>query len=210
MRVKGLQVPWMNTELRQTMRDRDYNCYRKAVKTKKADDWKKCKELKSLVKCEMKRHKAEYYKELINQNKTKPDKRWKCINEVTCRKYKSTPTCITSDGLCHTDSQSISEILNTHFCTIGTTLANKLQSKYSVVSQTIGSSHEYAIHRNNFILNLHRLNRWQRQLKELNRNKAVGLDRISARLLKDASSVIAPSLANLFNRSLSQATFPSS
>ncbi len=73
MRVKGLQVPWMNTELRQTMRDRDY-CYRKAVKTKRADDWKKYKELKSFVKCEMKRHKAEYYKELISQNKTKPDK----------------------------------------------------------------------------------------------------------------------------------------
>jgi hypothetical protein len=49
-----------------------------------------------------------------------------------------------------------------------------------------------------------------KQLKELKRNKAIGLDRISARLLKDASSVIAPSLASLFNRSLSQATFSSS
>ena len=49
-----------------------------------------------------------------------------------------------------------------------------------------------------------------KELKELKRNKAIGLDRITARLLKDASSVIAPSLANLFSRSLSQATFPSS
>jgi hypothetical protein len=110
----------------------------------------------------MKRHKAEYYtKEFINQNKTKPDKHWKCINEVTGRKSKSTPICITSDGLCHTDSQSISKILNTHFRTIGKTLASKLLSTYSVVSQTIGSSNEIRNTQEQFHFELISLNRWQ-------------------------------------------------
>ena len=38
--------------------------------------------------------------------------------------------------------------------------------------------------------------------------KAAGPDRISALMLKETASVIAPSLSKLFNRSLSQGCFP--
>ena len=40
-------------------------------------------------------------------------------------------------------------------------------------------------------------------------NKAIGLDRISARLLKDSPECMAPILTRLFNRSLEESTFPS-
>ena len=46
-------------------------------------------------------------------------------------------------------------------------------------------------------------------LNNLKTNKAVGLDKISARLLKDSSRVITPILTKLFNRSLASSTFPS-
>ena len=42
-----------------------------------------------------------------------------------------------------------------------------------------------------------------------NLNKAVGLDKISARLLKDAVDVITPSLTALLNLSLQTRSFPS-
>lgn len=48
----------------------------------------------------------------------------------------------------------------------------------------------------------------QNQLKTLKTNKAIGLDRISARLLKDSSTIISPSLTRLFNRSLQLGSFP--
>ena len=48
-----------------------------------------------------------------------------------------------------------------------------------------------------------------KQLSQLKTNKAIGLDQISARLLKDSASVIADSLALLFNRSLDSGNFPS-
>ena len=48
-----------------------------------------------------------------------------------------------------------------------------------------------------------------RQLKQLKTNKAIGLDNISARLLKDSASVISASLTRLFNLSLETRTFPS-
>ena len=46
------------------------------------------------------------------------------------------------------------------------------------------------------------------QLQHLNSNKAIGLDCITASLLKDASTVIIPSLTDIFNCSLQTATFP--
>ena len=47
------------------------------------------------------------------------------------------------------------------------------------------------------------------QLKQLRTNKAIGLDNISARLLKDSASVTSKSLTKLFNQSLVTCTFPS-
>ena len=48
-----------------------------------------------------------------------------------------------------------------------------------------------------------------KQLKTLKTNKAIGLDRISARLLKDSAECMAPLPTRIFNRSLEASTFPS-
>lgn len=98
MRVKGTHVPWMNIKLREAMRDRDYY-HRRATKTRRAEDWVKYKKLKSFVTTEVKRNKSEYYRELIDTNKGKPDELWKCINELTSRKNKTSP-----HALCQTVS----------------------------------------------------------------------------------------------------------
>ena len=45
-------------------------------------------------------------------------------------------------------------------------------------------------------------------LKSLKSNKAVGLDKLSVRLLKDASDVIAPILTGLINKSFTDGVFP--
>jgi hypothetical protein len=47
-----------------------------------------------------------------------------------------------------------------------------------------------------------------KQLNTLKTNKAIGLDHISGRLLKDASAIISNSLTQLFNQSLQSGSFP--
>ena len=47
----------------------------------------------------------------------------------------------------------------------------------------------------------------QNALRSLKTNKAVGLDKLSARLLKDASDVIAPVLTELINKSFADGEF---
>jgi hypothetical protein len=46
------------------------------------------------------------------------------------------------------------------------------------------------------------------KLNSLKTNKAIGLDNISARLLKDSADVITTSLTKLYNRSLATCVFP--
>ena len=46
-------------------------------------------------------------------------------------------------------------------------------------------------------------------LNNLKTNKAIGLEKISARLLRDSSSVTTPIITKRFNRSLTSSTFPS-
>ena len=47
-----------------------------------------------------------------------------------------------------------------------------------------------------------------KQLSSLKTNKSAGLDGISARLLKDAAAIIAPTLTDIFNQSLKSSVFP--
>ena len=44
------------------------------------------------------------------------------------RKSSSPVTCIEVDGVQHNQTKSIAEILNNHFCSIGSTLVAKLKS----------------------------------------------------------------------------------
>ena len=44
-------------------------------------------------------------------------------------------------------------------------------------------------------------------INELKPNKAVGLDKVSSRLLKDAADIVAPSLTSLFNSSINIGCF---
>lgn len=206
MRVKGTHVPWMNTKLREAMRDRDYY-HRRATKTSRAGDWEKYRKLKSFVAREVKRNKSEYYRELIDTNKGKPDELWKCINEVTGRKNKTSPSCIMSDGVCYTEAQSIAQILNSYFCTVASKLAEHFASIVGGASIILPLNNSIPISEKFYFGNV-TTEYVEHQLFSLRTNKATGLDRIGARLLKDASSAIAPCLAKIFNYSFSTAIFP--
>ena len=59
-----------------------------------------------------------------------------------------------------------------------------------------------------FYLNNVTVNFVRNALRSLKTNKAVGLDKLSAHLLKDASDLIAPIVAGLINKSFADGVFP--
>lgn len=110
--------------------------------------------------------------------------------------------CIISDGVQHVTPKAIASSLNKFFASIGKTLADKITS--------IGFSQPTA-HSPLFTkFELKELNEQTvlKQLQSLKVNKAIGLDKISARLLKSGAHVLATSITNLLNRSICTRGFP--
>lgn len=206
LRVKGTKLPWMTTHLSEAMHERDF-FHKKALRSNSTRYWNLYKKARNNVNAEVRKCKSEYYSRLINENKHNHSALWKTLNEVTSRKQSSSISCIESDGVVLSDDQSIATTLNDYFASIGVSLAAKLRSyvqshippNANMDSDPPGRFHFSPISEE-FVRN---------ELKKLKTNKATGLDRTSARLLKDSSNYISKSLTSIFNRSLTSGTFPS-
>ena len=207
IRITGTQAPWLTAKLKDVMGDRDYH-HCKAVKNDSEFHWNMYKKLKCLVNKQVKKSKADYYLELINNNKENSSSLWKTLNEITGRKLTSSVTCIEADGISYTDSKSIAEVLKNHFSSVGSKLADgiKASSNYIWQSPTLNieanpeHGFDFQFVNEAFV---------RKEFDRLRTNKAIGLDKISARLLKDSAPVVAPILTKLFNRSLQSLKFPS-
>ena len=200
-------MPHLNNKIRKAMCDQDFSHHHAVKKiNQRKEGWDPYKNLKRFVKNEMKQSKAEYYKELIDKNSGSPDKLWKSINEVIGCNTKSTPSCIVSNGVSYSDAQTISETLNLYFCSVASKLAENFRS---VIRTDLILNREIPISKQ-FCFEPTSVENIENQMQALMKNKAIGCDRISAKLLKDAAPVIAPSLATLFNRSLTSGSFRSS
>ncbi len=205
LRTKGIQTPWLTNDLRNAMQDRNYH-HRKAVKSNSPFHWMMYKKIKCYVNTNVKKCKTEYYSNLINTNKGNTGALWKTLNDISSRKSHSSPSCIEANGVSHTDPKSIAESLNDHFSSIGSKLATKIRNLYPN-RNSIRQSNKFC--KNEFVFQPIEESYVYGVLNNLKTNKAIGLDKISARLLKDSSTVMTPNLTRLYNRSLASSTFPS-
>ena len=62
-RIKGAKTPWVTSDLKNAMRDRDFH-HVKAIKTNSKYHWDMFKKMKNFVNKEVKKCKAEYYSDL--------------------------------------------------------------------------------------------------------------------------------------------------
>ena len=99
----------------------------------------------------------------------------------------------------------MSSLFNKFFTNIRITLANAIKQKCRQ-SQSPGNPPPGV--NSTFKFQEIQITSVLKNLSKLKTNKSTGLDRITARLLKDAAVVIAPSLTQIFNLSLSSSTFP--
>ena len=130
------------------------------------------------------------------------------MNEITSCKNISEPSFIQSYGCQVTDPKLIACLLNDHFVTVGSKLASKFQTVCSALGKLLPSASKQNAQSNHFSFTPVSESFVFKQLKNLKTNKAIGLDKISSRLLKDSAESIAPVLTRLFNRSLDSRVFP--
>ena len=187
------------------MRERDYHL-KKAKGNKMSRNWRVYRQLRNRVNRDIKKAKSDYYTNLIQENQGDAKGFWKALKK-TLPSLK-TSTYISSlrvDGAVVTSDELIATVLNNFFVSIGRKLAEKFTDLSSSNQpednpNATGSGFSFQLISENFVRDA---------IKRLKPNKAIGLDKISARLLKDSGHTIVPSLTSLFNLSLQTGTFPS-
>ena len=156
---------------------------------------------------EIKSTKSNYYCNLIEEGKGDSSLVWKAVNEASSSNVSSPiPQCIISSGVQYTDPKSIATALNDYFASVGRLLAEKLSQSLNYVNPVKLNVTEPAT--DFFELRPVSHSFVPQQISALKRNKAIGLDRISARLLKCASRTITPSITKLLNLSIATNEFP--
>ena len=203
-RVRSGKVPWITSDLRKGMRDRDV-AKRKAVKSNNPQDWAMYKRLRNRINGEVKSTKAFYYVSAFIQSNGDSRKTWQLINEPTSRQRNnaSVKELKLNENLV-TNSHELSNAFNDHFSTIGTKLANE---EPLVID---GSSYaDYIVSSDNkFIFSPISSSNVFTLLNKLSKSKATGLDNISAKLIRECTDLISIPLCNIFNNSLSSGLFP--
>ncbi|XP_073250681.1 uncharacterized protein [Porites lutea] len=95
-RVKGTPLPWMNSQISDSMKERDW-AHRKARKSNSARHWSMYEKLRNKVNGLVRTAKSKYYCDMIEEAKGDSDKVWKAVNEA-CNRNSSSESiqCINS------------------------------------------------------------------------------------------------------------------
>ena len=173
---------------------------------KEPKDWGEFKRLRNKVNSNIKIAKECYYKQYFTEHKYDSRRTWQAINELTSRK-SNTPSIkeLIVNDVSINKTTDLANAFNEHFSTIGPKLANEIPSAangdnscldyLNITDQRFcftptNSSHVFSL------------------LNKLSKSKATGLDKISARLIRECADLICISICKIFNCSLTTGIFP--
>ena len=206
-KVSNKQIPWLTNDLFLKRREKIY-LKRKAVLSKSMTDWSAYRNARNRYNKLVKDTIRSYYQTKLHNTQGDLKKTWKTINELInkSKKQNMIPE-IKIDSVEITDPITITNAFNRHFVEMGDRLSTNIPQS-NVAPESYLNDLQNPVNKltcfrditQTEILNL---------LHGLVSSKASGMDGISAKVLKIAAPVIAPSLALIFNQSISTGIFPS-
>ncbi len=207
-RIKGKSCPWMHHDLRKIMTDRD-RLLTKARKTKNIEDWNMYKRLRNKCNNQLKSAKSSFQRNLLEQNTTNPKKFWKVwkvIKDVFPFKNNSTPNK-SCNNTTDENQKHLSDIFSSYYATAARSLKEKSIVLMDFVwrwSKTLPlrttNCFKWRCIPNSFVL---------RELKQLKRQKAFGVDNLPSGMLKDCREYIYQPLGYIINLSFQSSKVPS-
>jgi hypothetical protein len=196
-RVKGYDVPYINSDLGQLMSERD-KAKTLANKTNDPGLFQKFKSLKNRVTLLNRQLKDEYYNTLAFENLGNQEKLWKSLKKILPQSQTASHTYSLREGdQTHTSNNSVANCFNNFLATIGSKLAEKFQSNQSDFPKYPPFKFEEITP-----------DSVNKQLQHLDSRKATGTDNLNARLLKDGAHIISFPLAKIMNTSLRTGKIP--
>ena len=204
IRKKSSSIPWLTSEIKKLLFDRDKK-KRRAMITKLNADWDEYKASRNKVNIALRQAKADYYRNKIATQNNNPKEAWKTINSLLGRSFSDTSVNeLKVNDANLTSPGEIAEAFNTYFSNVGPILANSMADSSVSFEQFVkpiqSKMLRFKLVPYSKVLNL---------LNSLSKSKATGLDKISGKILKAAASSIASSLTYIFNHALISSHFPS-
>ena len=207
LRIKRPIKPWITKELKELMAERDYAFKVARRSGKEQGKWDNFRKLKNLTNRKIKAAEALYYKNLIESTQGLKEM-WRTLNSALGNKKDENLTFQVQDGeRIISEPKAVASKFNKFFATIGCRIARKL----CFVSKDAWKKYESAIQtddENLCELQCVGTEAVSKILRSLKVNKAAGLDKIPARLVRDAEVELAPSLTYLINKSITDETVP--
>ncbi len=155
--------------------------------------------------------KREFYNNSFEENKNNTRAIWKSIKTLTGAKNNTRQIKnLKIDGREVDDKTEMAEQFNIYFSTV----AEKIRRHLSTVPFDLFKLVNFVKSRKNdqevnFSVPVITISQVIKTIMKINPHKASGIDKISARLLRIAAPVIAPSITRIINMSLSTGKFPS-
>ena len=196
-RVKRQWQPgWMNDEILESMRNRDY--HKKKNNTDLYKIWRN--------KCvnQIRKAKSDYYADLVKAGQGDTRKLWSYMKELNPKTPSSLPTSLQSGAA---DNLSIANELNVFFTDIVKKYIPQDRIEYdpkTLLDLITNTQHDQRL----FEVPPLTVAETQKLLKSLPTDKATGLDGIPSKVLSCAANQIAPAICKIINLSLETGVFP--
>ena len=210
-RIRTYLPDWITSDFLKLSKDRDFY-YNKACKTNDPLDWNKAKALRNKVNNLNKSLKKNFYNKEIENNLKDSKKLWKTIKKVIPNKTKNSVGNIKTENRNTTNDTDTANVFNNYFTSIGTKLADKINSNddnVHVITDNDGNIDNPYRECSEFNFQPITAEYVFDQICNLTSNKSPGLDTIDVTLFKAAAPIISNSLAYICNLSLSSSIFPS-
>ena len=200
--VHANQTPWITKGVIKQLRNRD-KLLKTARRSNTEADWALYRTERNKAVNMIKSARSKYYKNCFEQKSGDSRAMWKTIKSLSGLRNKGQAKC----GVVN-DDQSAADKFNQHFVSIADklrSLLKKVPIDFTRLKNFVRSRKDPDVKFNippvtkAFALDT---------LLSLSPNKATGVDKISARMLKIAAPIIAPSLCKLMNCSIRAGVFP--
>ena len=175
----------------------------KASKTNDPNDWTLFKKHRNIINKQIRSARLVYYRNSFNKHISDSRKTWQTINELTSRKSgKTSVASLKVNGLTITNPLELSNEFNNHLANIGPKLASEINCDSGSYQRYLTATDK------RFKLQPTNPNKVFSLLNKLDKSKATGLDKISARLVRECADLICVPICDIFNQSINQGTFP--
>ena len=214
IRIKQRTEPWINADILDLIRLRDYNLAQFKV-TKSSHHLSCFRQLRNKTQNSVRKAKADYFHNKLKEHRNSPKDLWKVLKHLGAPAKQQQNTApskiglVVDDEICF-DKLKVAQRFNEYFTSIASTLVDKLPA----CGRTFGKPYVTNFYKNlkvsNNAFNLAPVSEGEvlSIINNLCASKATGLDEIPAKFLKDGSVQVASPLTHIINLSLHSGVIP--